>query len=118
MRSIPRPEIQDRRRSQLSITRRFGGEADSDSEDKEDNFDPPVMGSAHSGDETPSFLRDDGEDNAVMDDASSSDDGEIPIPGAERVSEERIEASTAAGERAIPNRDAYSPPQQDALENR
>lgn len=97
----PRPK------SNLSITRWFGGASESSSEsESEDETGLPGSGSGPSGDEAIPTFRVSTDDQVVIDDddEDSEDEGEIPIPGGERVNVQTIDAGAAAGERLRPVR--------------
>jgi len=95
----------------MSITRWFGG-AESSSDEEDDPQYRPSSPSGPSGDDVPQF---NGDAEAVLvEDGRLSDDGEVPYPGGERVSQERIDAGAAAGDGLMPDGGAkYSPPGQD-----
>ena len=80
-------------------------------------MDPARHDSALSDDETPLLLNG-AKESAVLDSGSESD--EIPIPGAQRVSDSTIDAGDVAGEPWMLDREAvhYSPPQQDEMGER
>ena len=112
-------ESEPRRRSQLSISRWFGGVSESSSEEEDDDGTGSPGGG---GDETPRFSQTAMglDESALVDDPDSTPEGDVePIPGGESVDQQTIDAGAAAGERFLPvsaggGRDAqYSPPQQD-----
>ncbi|WVR08195.1 hypothetical protein IAU60_005241 [Kwoniella sp. DSM 27419] len=121
------PPQQPKPKSQLSISRWFGGGTASDSESSDD--DEPRRFSGPSDEENPNHGPDRGvffDEDALGDGVDEDEDdaeGKIPIPGGERVSQRDIDASAAAGARLrstesevsdIARReDARTPPHQD-----
>jgi len=117
MRSTPRPERPpERRRSQLSITRWFGGASSTDSEDEDDDVDAPRLDTTLSGDETPSFPVDDGDESVEVDDGAESEE-KVLLPSGRRVSETPEDAGGGSAGVLTPDRrdTHYSPPQQDGI---
>ena len=99
-------QAQPRQKSNLSISRWFGGASESSSEEETaDEGDIRGSGSGLSGDETSPTFRLPTQDEVVMDDDDSSDEGEIPIPGGERVDTLFVEAGAGFGDRPRANRD-------------
>lgn len=96
--AAPRPK------SSLSITRWFGGASESSSESESDDEGAGLhgSGSGRSGDETIPSFRLPTDDQVVVDDDEddeSDSDGEIPIPGGERVSQATIDDGLTVGTR-------------------
>ncbi|WVQ79253.1 hypothetical protein IAT38_001349 [Cryptococcus sp. DSM 104549] len=123
-------------RSQLSITRWFGGasESSSESEDEIVRLESSASGGSDAGDQFKLDSAVDSHSGSESEDAahvsgrghggeSRESEGKIPIPGGERVSQAEIDASAAAGERlrAVESGsgdDGVTPPEQDAGEAR
>ncbi|WWD20167.1 hypothetical protein CI109_104643 [Kwoniella shandongensis] len=110
-------------KSQLSITRWFGGASETSSDEDDDAGQRANSVSGPSEDDIPTFRL----DTAVMsDDEEAVDDGlrgKTPIPGGERVKQREIDASAADGERLRPQRggkerEGTTPPEQDLLDGK
>lgn len=99
-------QAQPRQKSTLSISKWFGGasEFSSDSESGGDG-DQRGSGSGQSGDDNTPTFRLPTQDEVVMDDDDSEDEGEIPIPGGERVSQATIDSGAAEGDDLRSHRD-------------
>jgi hypothetical protein len=96
---------QPRQKSSLSISKWFGGASESSSEEETpDDGDPMGSASGLSGDDTLPTFRLPTEDEVVVDE-ESSDEGEIPIPGGERVDSPVAEGDAGARDRLGPDRD-------------
>ncbi|WVQ96097.1 hypothetical protein IAU59_003199 [Kwoniella sp. CBS 9459] len=122
----PHRPLPHKQKSQSSITRWFGGATESDdSSDDDDRLKTSASG--HSDEDIPNFEL----DAAVLDEEGSEDDdsedeGRVPIPGGERVSQAQIDAGAAAGERlqAVENgtngvsQAVITPPDQDVGNSR
>jgi hypothetical protein len=99
-------QAQPRQKSTLSISKWFGGASESSSESETgDDGDMRGSGSGQSGDDASPTFRLPTQDEVVMDDDDSEDEGEIPIPGGERVNQATIDAGAADGDRLRPLRD-------------
>lgn len=97
---------QPRQKSSLSISRWFGGASESSSEEETaDDGDMRGSGSGLSGDDTLPTFRLPTEDEVVVDDEDSSDEGEIPIPGGERADPSTVDVSESSGDKLQPDRD-------------
>jgi hypothetical protein len=97
---------QPRQKSSLSISRWFGGASESSSEDDTaDDGDNRGSASGLSGDDALPTFRFPTEDEVVVDDDESSDEGEIPIPGGERVDPSIVDGSAASGDKMRAERD-------------
>jgi hypothetical protein len=95
-----------RQKSSLSISKWFGGASESSSESETaDEGELRGSGSGQSGDDPSPTFRLPTQDEVVVDDDSSEDEGEIPIPGGERIDPSVIDASAAAGERLRPTQE-------------
>lgn len=133
--NVQSPSSSQRFRSQLSITRWFGGVSESSSDEEDEDLGGLQSGeaTASSGEEgIPTFQLDSAveshsdrsEDEMLHSGAnvkeeyqSEESEGKIPIPGGERVTQEKIDASMASGERLRPaggsKGSAKTPPVQD-----
>ncbi|AAW43621.2 lipid particle protein, putative [Cryptococcus deneoformans JEC21] len=133
--NVQSPSSSQRFRSQLSITRWFGGVSESSSDEEDEDLGGLQSGeaTASSGEEgIPTFQLDSAveshsdrsEDEMLHSGAnvkeeyqSEESEGKIPIPGGERVTQEKIDSSMASGERLRPaggsKGSAKTPPVQD-----